>query len=60
MCVHDAEHDFKYSVFRVMVYVKYQILIQYFSGLQISYWSVVGWSVVSFRWSVGPFVGGRR
>ena len=24
MCVNDAEHDFKYSVFKVVVHVKYE------------------------------------
>ena len=57
MSVHDAKHDFKYPVFKVIVYLKYELKI--FSGHQISYWSVVGWSVVVAivwclvgRWSV--------
>ena len=60
MRVHDAEHDFKNSLFKV---VGYEIGIQLFSGPQISYWLMVGWSVISAfgwwfvsRWSV---VGGR-
>ena len=40
MSVHDAKHDFKYPVFKVIVYLKYELKI--FSGHQISYWSVVG------------------
>ena len=40
MRVHDAEHDFKNSLFKVMGYDKYWI--QIFSNPQISDWSVVG------------------
>ena len=39
MCMHDAGLDFKASVFKVTVYVKYEF--KFFSGPQISYWSVV-------------------
>ena len=60
--VHDAEHDFKYSFFKVK---GYEILIQIFSGPQISYSSVVVWLMVgafgrwpAVRWSVGRLVGG--
>ena len=49
MCVHDAEHDFKNSVFKVIVYVTYEF--RFFLVL----WSGIGWSVVGAfsRWSVG-------
>ena len=40
MCVHDAEHYLEYSVYKVIVYVKYEF--KFFSGPQISYWSMVG------------------
>ena len=43
ICMHDVEHDLKYSVFKVVVYVKYEFN---FSGLQIYYWSVIGWLVI--------------
>ena len=57
MCVHDAEHDFKNTVF--ISHRLCQVQIQFFSGPQISYWSVVGWSVVVGRWLVvdGRLVG---
>ena len=64
MCVHDAEHDFKQSVFKVIVYVKYELkfflVFKFLTGrwsvhfvggrLVGSRWLVVGWSVN--RWSV--------
>ena len=62
MCVHDAEHDFKYSVFKVVVHVKYEFkfsLVLIFltvSGWLVSFrciWLVVSWSVVG--WSVGKW-----
>ena len=60
MHVHDAEHDFKNYLFKV---AGYEIEIQLFSGPQISYWLMVGWSAISTfgwwfvgRWSI---VGGR-
>ena len=31
-----------------------------FSGLQLHYWSVVGWSVIGGWWSVGWLVGGFK
>ena len=74
MCVHDAEHDFKYSVFKVIVYVKYEfkffLVLKFLTGrwsvhlvggrLVSGWWSVVGWSVS--RWSVvgGRLVGGFK
>ena len=56
--MHDLEYDIKYSVFKVVVYVKSEF--NSFSGLQISYWSVVSWSLVG--WSVigGRLVGGFK
>ena len=36
MCVHDTEHDFKYSVFKVAAYVKYEfqilLLLKFLNG----------------------------
>ena len=50
MCVHDTEHDFKNSVFKVIGYAKYEfkcfLVLKFLTGR----WSVVGWSVG--RWSV--------
>ena len=56
MCVHDAEHDFQNSVFKVIDYVKYEfrlfLVLKFLTGQ-----SLVG------RWSVhlvgGWLVGGR-
>ena len=43
MCVHDVEHDFKYSVFKVVVYVKHEftffLVLKFFTGR----WSVGRW-----------------
>ena len=45
MCVHDAEHDFKNSVFKVTGYVNYEfnffLVLKFLSGR----WSVGQWSV---------------
>ena len=56
MCVHDAEHDFKYSVFKVIVYLKYEF--KFFTVLKflIGRWLVGWWSVHLFD---GQLVGGR-
>ena len=54
MCVHDAEHEFKISVFKVIVYVKYE-----FSFFWSSNFLLVGGQLVGGRWSVGCLVGGR-
>ena len=40
MFVHDAEHDFKNSVSKIIDYVKCEF--KFFYGPQISNWSVVG------------------
>ena len=62
MCVHDAEHDFQNSVFKVIDYVKYEfkffLVLKFLTGR----WSFVRWSVVGWlvgRWSVvaGRLVG---
>ena len=52
--MHDAEHDFKNSLFKA---IDYEIRIQIFSGAQISCWSVVGWSLEGAFgwWSVGQW-----
>ena len=62
MCVHDAEHDFKNSVFKVIGYVKYEfkffLVLKFLTGrLSVGRWLVVGWSfgrwpVVGVGWSV--------
>ena len=68
MCVHDAEQDFKNSVFKVIGYVKYEFKFFLILKFLKSWWSVhlvggrlVGgwWSVVG--WWVGrwPVVGSR-
>ena len=61
MCVHDAEHDFQNSVFKIIGYVKYEfkffLVLKFLTGrwsVGWCVWSVVGWSVG--RWSVA---GGR-
>ena len=58
MCVHDLDHDLKYSVFKVIVYVKYEfkffLVFKFLTGRwSVGRWSVhliggrlVGWSVV--------------
>ena len=51
MCVHDAEHDFKHSVFKVIVYVKYEfrlfLVLKFLTGRwSVGWWSVGRWSVV--------------
>ena len=52
ICVLDAEHDLKNSVFKVIGYFKYEF--NFFFGPQISYWSVVDWLLVGAfgQWSV--------
>ena len=61
MCVHDTEHDLKNTVFKVMVYIKYEFRFFWSSSfLLVGGWLVVDrciWPVV--RWSVvgGQFVG---
>ena len=55
MCVHDAEHDLKCSVFKDMVYVKYEF--KFFLAFKF----LTGWWLVG-RWLVhmvgGQLVGG--
>ena len=45
MCVHDAEHYIEYSVYKVIVYVKYEfkffLVLKFLTGR----WSVSWWSV---------------
>ena len=59
MCVHDAEHDFKYSVFKVIVYLKYEfkffLVLKFLTGR----WSVDRWLVylVGGRLAGGQLVG---
>ena len=52
MHVHDADHYFKNSLFKV---ISYEISIQIFPDPQISYGLVVGWLMVGAfgRWSGG-------
>ena len=56
MCVHNAEHDLKYSVFKVIVYFKYEfnffLVLKFLTGR----WSPDRWSVHLVS---GPLVGGR-
>ena len=40
MCVHDAEHDFKYSAFKVIVYVKYEFKFFLLPKFLTGWWSV--------------------
>ena len=60
MCVHDAEHDFKSSIFKVTGYVKYKfkffLVLKFLTGR----WSVGRciWSVVGNWWSVNTLAGG--
>ena len=56
MCMHDAEHDFKNSFFKVIGYVKYEfrfsLILKFLTGWWSVVWCSVGrWSVIS--WSVG-------
>ena len=71
MCVHDAEHDFEYFVFKVIVYVKGHIwhISNFFwssnfvlVGGRFGLWSVhlVGGRLVVGRWLVGRLVGGFK
>ena len=74
MCVHDAEHAFKYSVFKIIVMLNMNSNFFWFSNFLLvggrliggrCIWSVVGWSVVDWsvgRWSVigGRLVGGFK
>ena len=47
MCVHNAEHDFKYAVFEVIVYVKYEF--KFLNGrCSVGWWSVA--RLVDGRW----------
>ena len=59
MSVHDAEHDFKNSVFKVILYVKYEIQIFLVLKSLTGWWLVhlvggllIGWWMVNGRWSV--------
>ena len=70
MCVHDEEHDFQNSAFKVIGYVKYEfkffLVLKFHTGrwsvgrCSLDRWSVLGWSVG--RWSVvgGQLVGGFK
>ena len=73
MCVHDAEHDFQNSVFKVIDYVKYEFkffLFLKFTGrwslhlfggrLVGDRYSVVGWSVGRLSEVGGQLVGGFK
>ena len=56
---HDAEHDFKSTLFKVIGYVRYEfkfyLILKFLTGRwSFGRWSVVVWS--GGRWSV---VGGR-
>ena len=54
MCVRDVEHDFKYSVFKTVVYVEYEFTFFLVFKFLIGRWSeqLVGGRLVSDRWSV--------
>ena len=51
MCVHDVEHDFKYSVFKAVVYVEYEFTFFLVFKFLIDRWSeqLVGGRLVSDR-----------
>ena len=51
MCVHDVEHDFKYSVFKAVVYVEYEFTFFLVFKFLIGRWSeqLVGGRLVSDR-----------
>ena len=49
MWVYGVEHDFKYSVFKVVVYVKHEF----------NFFLFTNFLQVGGRWSIGPLVGGR-
>ena len=64
MRAHDPEHDFKNSLFKVIV-IKYEfkffLVLKFLTDRwSVGQWSVylIGWSVVGSRWSVGRLVGG--
>ena len=66
MCVLDIKHDFKNSLFRVIIYVKYELRFFWVLKFLTVRWSVARWSVHLFGgrllgvwWSVGRLVGGR-
>ena len=66
MCVHDAEHDFQNSVFKVIGYVKYEFNFFLVLKFLTSRWSFGWWSVhlvggwlVGDRWSVVGWSVGR-
>ena len=56
----DTEHDFKYSVFKVVIYLKFFLVLKSLTGQWLvgpwslhlvgGWWSVIGWLVG--RWSV--------
>ena len=48
--MYGVEHDFKYSVFKVVVYVKHEFNFFLFHKFLAGRWSVIDWSVG--RWSV--------
>ena len=59
MCVHDAEHDFQNSIFKIIGYIKYEfkffLVLKFLTGRWlVGRWSVhlVGWSMVGGRWVV--------
>ena len=51
MRMHDAENDFKNSLFKAIGYVKYEFQFFLFLKFLTGRWSVGRWPVVS--WSVG-------
>ena len=54
MCVHDGEHDFQNSVFKVIVYVKYEFNFFLVPKFLTGRW-LVGWCSVHLvgGWLVG-------
>ena len=54
MCVHDVEDDFKYPLFKAVVYVEYEFTYFLVFKFLIGRWSVqlVVGRLVSDRWSV--------
>ena len=60
MRVHDAEHDFRNYLFKIIGYVKYVFKFFLVLVFLIGRWPVGRWSVllVDGRWSVGRLVGG--
>ena len=67
MCVHNAEHDFQNSIFKIIGYIKYEfksfLVLKFLTGRWlVGRWSVhlVGGRLVGGRRSLGCLVGGFK